>query len=247
MVTTAIKNFSLFLIILLGFKFYTHAYTFKTFKDEITSPFNTEAKYYLLSGSILTTILIFDGVEDSLGHGLQDETIENKPLGSYSVYGDLAGQMIPNALYTAGFYTAYLFSDNLQFRKNSILMLKSTAYTGLATSVLKVIIREPRPNGNNRHSFPSGHTASAFAFASIVGAQHEWYWGTLAYLLAGTVGYSRINDNAHRLHDVVAGAVIGMSYGLGLHYLYKPESRSKQSIYFSPSESGGKIFFAYQF
>lgn len=231
------------LLSILIFELNTHAYSFDTFKKEVTSPFTTNAKYYLLSGSILTTVLVFDGVEDSLGHRIQDDTVEDKPLGNYSTYGDLAGQMVPNALYTLGFYTAYWISDNPEFRKKSILMLKATAYSGLVTSVLKVTIREPRPNGNNRHSFPSGHTASAFAFASIVGAQHEWYWGTLAYLMAGAVGFSRINDNAHRLHDVVGGAVIGLSYGLSLSYLYKPKKKSEHAFYFSPMENGGSVFF----
>lgn len=45
-----------------------------------------------------------------------------------------------------------------------------------------------------------------------------------AFTLAGFVAYSRINDNAHYLHDVVGGAVIGTGYGLGLHYLYKDKN-----------------------
>jgi hypothetical protein len=38
----------------------------------------------------------------------------------------------------------------------------------------------------------------------------------MAYSLAGFVAYSRMNDNQHWLHDVLAGATIGTSYGVGI-------------------------------
>ena len=39
--------------------------------------------------------------------------------------------------------------------------------------------------------------------------------------LAGTVALSRMNDNKHYLHDVVAGATIGTAYGLGIYFRRK--------------------------
>ncbi len=207
---------------------------------EIVSPVTTDAKYYLLSGSLLTAFLTIDSVEDGLGHDVQDETVENKPLGSMSTFGDLAGQMIPNAAYILSMYGVYYFTDDVSSKSKSIHMLKSTIYTGLTTSILKAAIREPRPEATNQHrdSFPSGHTASAFAFASVVGTEHEWYWGAAAYTLAGFVALSRINDNAHRLHDVVGGAVVGLSYGLSLHYLYKDEKSEIAKVYVAPLQDG---------
>ncbi len=234
------------LLILLFVTFSTHAQAslFSQLRQDLASPFTTEAKYYLLSGTALTLILTFDGVEDNLGHNIQNEAIDDKPLGRFSVWGDLAGQMLPNALYLSTLYGLYLFTDNLEHRKKSILMLKATAYTGLMTTIIKAIVREPRPNSNNRDSFPSGHTASAFAFASVIGTQHEWYWGVAAYSMAGFVAMSRINDNAHRLHDVVGGATLGLAYGLGLSYLNVKKSSALQKVYLSPSEDG--VFIGYR-
>lgn len=64
-------------------------------------------------------------------------------------------------------------------------------------------------SGNN--SFPSGHTTQAFAIASVIANTYRdhWWAGALAYGVAGTVGYARINDNQHYLSDVLAGALIG--------------------------------------
>lgn len=207
---------------------------------EMASPVTTKAKYYLLSGTLLTAFLTIDSIEDGLGHDVQNETVEDKPLGSFSPIGDVAGQLVPNAIYIGTMYGFYYFTDNLNYRSKSVHMLKSTTYTVLTTTLLKAIIREPRPaaGNNNRDSFPSGHTASAFAFASVVGTEHEWYWGTAAYTLAGFVAWSRINDNAHRLHDVVGGAVVGLTWGLSIHYLYKDESSEIAKVFLSPLKDG---------
>ena len=54
-------------------------------------------------------------------------------------------------------------------------------------------------------SFPSGHTASGFAFASAVGRDQPWL-GLALRILAAAVGYSRVHTGVHYPGDVVAGA-----------------------------------------
>ncbi|MFP3465741.1 bifunctional phosphatase PAP2/diacylglycerol kinase family protein [Leifsonia sp. SIMBA_070] len=67
-------------------------------------------------------------------------------------------------------------------------------------------------------SFPSGHTASAAAFA--IGVALEWpaAGAALAPLAAG-VGYSRLHTGAHWLSDVAGGAAIGAGAALALKAL----------------------------
>lgn len=218
-----------------------HAGTFSDIGKELASPVTTKAKYYLFGGSLITGILVIDGIEDTLGHDTQKDTVEDQPLGDFSQLGDVAGQMVPNFLYVASLYGLSYYYDSDIYYSKSMHMLKSTSYTVLATTVIKAIAHEPRPDSDNRDSFPSGHTASAFAFASVIGTEHEWYWGVAAFSMAGFVAWSRINDNAHRLHDVVGGAVIGLSYGLSLHYLYKDENSEIGKVYIAPFGDGALV------
>ncbi len=64
-------------------------------------------------------------------------------------------------------------------------------------------------------SFPSGHTASAFAFATAVGHRIPALWLPLR-CLALLVGYSRVHTGVHYPGDVVAGAVVGSACGLAV-------------------------------
>ena len=59
-------------------------------------------------------------------------------------------------------------------------------------------------------SFPSGHTASAFALATSLSIKYpKWYVIAPSALWACSVGVSRMNEGVHYPSDVLAGAAIG--------------------------------------
>jgi membrane-associated phospholipid phosphatase len=64
-------------------------------------------------------------------------------------------------------------------------------------------------------SFPSGHTAWAFAIATVVArrhSNHKWV-PFVAYGLATVGSFSRISSNPHYLSDAFFGGVLGYSIG----------------------------------
>lgn len=70
-------------------------------------------------------------------------------------------------------------------------------------------------------SFPSGHSTTAFAFASALTRETQFWWphaafyvGTVFYGGAALVGASRMYNNMHWASDVMAGAAIGTIMGL---------------------------------
>jgi membrane-associated phospholipid phosphatase len=75
------------------------------------------------------------------------------------------------------------------------------------TYTLKVFVEKERPNGGDA-SFPSGHTAAAFAGASFIQRRYGWLWGAPAYMAATFVGWNRVETENHYTEDVVAAALI---------------------------------------
>jgi membrane-associated phospholipid phosphatase len=76
-------------------------------------------------------------------------------------------------------------------------------------------------SGEDRSSFPSGHTTVAFAAASSVTSEaqriwpgHTWIVAPVMYGGATLVGLSRMYHNKHWASDVVLGAGIGTFSGL---------------------------------
>ncbi len=60
-------------------------------------------------------------------------------------------------------------------------------------------------------SFPSGHTAAAFALATALGDGVDKTWARVGfYALASGTGWARIAEEQHWLSDVVAGAAVGI-------------------------------------
>lgn len=62
-------------------------------------------------------------------------------------------------------------------------------------------------------SFPSGHTSSAFASATAIFAANK-KWGIGAYAFAALMGFTRLYLGVHYFTDVLAGAVVGIIYGI---------------------------------
>jgi membrane-associated phospholipid phosphatase len=78
---------------------------------------------------------------------------------------------------------------------------------------VKFVTRRDRPDASNNHSFPSGHTASAFATASVLERHLGWKAGLPAYGFATYVGLARMSANKHHLSDVMMGAAVGIAAG----------------------------------
>lgn len=181
-----------------------------TFGNDMASPLNHSAIWITAAGTAATFATM------PLDDQVRDQAVAHKPMGKYSRWGDFGGRMIPNCEYIVAELLASAMGSP-RAAKRAEYMFRVSLDSAITTTILKYTTREYRPNGSaKRNSFPSGHATSAFAFASVVAYEHPWYVGVPAYAFAGAVGYSRINDNAHWLHDVVAGATVGIAYGIGI-------------------------------
>ncbi len=62
-------------------------------------------------------------------------------------------------------------------------------------------------------SFPSAHSAIAFAVATVIAVDSTW-WGILFIVMAALVAWSRVKVRVHYVSDIIAGAALGSIYAL---------------------------------
>jgi membrane-associated phospholipid phosphatase len=126
----------------------------------------------------------------------------------------------------------------LKKRKAGLAMLCCFLTSGLVVQVIKNLVYSPRPKLffeagqylnfienvtlSGHSSFPSGHTATAFAMATVLVLLIKNKRLQLPVLMAATlVGYSRIYLAQHFLLDVLIGAGIGSACGLLSYYMVR--------------------------
>jgi membrane-associated phospholipid phosphatase len=112
--------------------------------------------------------------------------------------------------------------------RKAFIVATTLAVTALVAQILKFFFAAPRPKLYFKdqlsrihfvkaveilsyHSFPSGHTVTAFSLAVLF---TYWSknkgWGPVFLLIAIMVGYSRMYLSEHFFEDVTAGSVIGV-------------------------------------
>ena len=120
--------------------------------------------------------------------------------------------------YSPGIIMLGLKSFGVEGRSSWGRMLTSDAFSAglmaLTVNSLKSTISKERPDRSSNNSFPSGHTATAFMFATMLhkeyGMTRSPLYSVLGYSLATGTAVSRQLNNRHWLSDVLTGAGIGI-------------------------------------
>ncbi len=209
----------------------------------LRSPICTNAKYVFWSGTFLTAAAY--ATRTRTGERITLQADKKRPLGNgWPKVGDTMGLGFLNIAYAL--HQAMFGGKGSG--KNIELMAEASAYSGLLVMAGKRFVSESRPGApDDKSSFPSGHTAMAFTFASVVGARHNFVAGALAYITAAYIGYTRVHDKYHHFHDILAGATIGAAYGLGIHYNHKNGKPYWFGVLPTEKMDGAQLAYGYSF
>ena len=166
------------------------------------------------SSFVAPTLLIGSGsVLHCLSHDAVDLRMSAaistlKPYGTKNVYIEEVLQYLPLAaslgLEYLGVETPYSILDRGMDAVMGVALLTVT------TKTIKALVPTSRPNSSDDKSFPSGHSALAFAGAELVRLQYGNTWGAAAYGTAALVSYLRVFHSEHWMSDVLMGAGIGI-------------------------------------
>jgi len=121
----------------------------------------------------------------------------------------------------------WLASATVEFPLKS-LFRRQRPYTQVAQAIL--VGAPPQ-----RHSFPSGHAAAAFAGAWVL-SKHYPRWRLPFYAIASLVAFGRIYLGVHYPSDVVAGGLTGV--GLAAFYQLLLDRRSSHEQVATPASDG---------
>jgi len=121
--------------------------------------------------------------------------------------------------FTLSFLVVYPLLDNKDKKKVTWVLydlIPAVFFAYVVNYLLKITFRILRPCTGlsecpSDYSFPSGHTAVIFAFATIITLYEKKYKSYLwAIPLAILVGLSRVALGFHTILDVVGGAILGI-------------------------------------
>lgn len=137
--------------------------------------------------------------------------------------------------------TATLLTTTLIEKDYNLLATQGYSYVsaiGTMTAV-KNLIDTTRPNGG-KHSFPSGHTTSAFLGVYPLYKKYGYKVGIPAFLIAASVAHSRVEGNYHYSRDVIAGALLALGSD---YFFFKDKIKSNISFSLAPKS----IFLTYRY
>ena len=163
-----------------------------------------------------TVILGMGGVAAMAGHP-SDLRLSNRLSTSQSMTGFFSvGQTIGAATtQLAGAFATYSIGRMTGNAKVAVIgadLVRAQFVSQAMTQAIKFSVGRTRPDGTSL-SFPSGHSASAFATAAVLQRHLGWKAGIPAYGVAAYVAASRIQVKRHYLSDVAFGAAIGVIAG----------------------------------
>ncbi|WP_090658802.1 phosphatase PAP2 family protein [Parafilimonas terrae] len=181
-----------------------------TVKENLLTPYKFQFKKMYVPASLIVSGLILN---DNSTESVKNEIVEdrNKYLPDFKTHVDNYLQYSPIAI--AYGLDAFGIKSKTDIQNRTAVLLKGELSMIAVTQLLKNTTHIQRPDHSNYSSFPSGHTAQAFAAATFLSEEYKYKFKWMPYVsysIATSVGILRMANNKHYISDVLVGAGIGI-------------------------------------
>ncbi len=186
-------------------------------RESFWAPFkNVPDDFARLFSSDAVRVVGVGGAAALAAHRWDDEGIEEatdhfRP--SAFTAGNIGGGFLVQTGVAIGLYSVARLAGSDTLTGVGADLIRAQVLSQALVQAGKFATRRARPDGSDSYSLPSGHTASAFATATVFQRHFGWKAGVPAYAFGAYVAASRMSANKHHLSDVLLGATIGMAAG----------------------------------
>lgn len=181
-----------------------------TLRTSWLMPERYKTRKMYIPGSLIHAGLVLNGSgRNAFKHEIVEERNEHLP--GFRTHIDDYLQFSP--VFIAYGLDAFGLPSRTDIQNRTAIFLKGEITMLAITHFLKHTTSIQRPDGSGFSSFPSGHTAQAFATAAFLSEEykHRLKWIPYAsYGIAASVGALRMANNKHYISDVLVGAGIGI-------------------------------------
>jgi membrane-associated phospholipid phosphatase len=179
------------------------------------------------------TAIVFHPLDDEVNQAMIHSTTAKNIFKPGAVLGQLPTLLAASiTIYTVG-----RARDEPKVSHLGMDLIQALVISEVVVQTLKVATQRERPDGTNG-SFPSGHAADTFAFATALERHLGWKGAVPAYLFASYVAISRLPANRHWLSDVAFGASVGViagrtvtRHGRDFPFVIAPAAKGVQIVY----------------
>lgn len=219
--------------------------------DFASTPFSVKDGNIFWTIGIAGAIGLTYAYDTDIRNNLQGNT-RSRGLDKATDVGELVGNPYLHLGIAALVYGGGIAADSPKWKETGEMMLEALALADGATLLIKEGTGRGRPSvtthkddfkpfgfKNDYDSFPSMHTASSFAMASVLARTSDSIpVAALSYSAAAFVGFSRMYQNKHWASDVLLGAAIGELSG---RIVTSFHADKKRKVALLPSVSGEAV------
>lgn len=193
--------------------------------DLSTTPFKFENGNILITLGVIGATSLTYVFDNEMQQKLQSH--KSSGLKRATDAGAIAGNPFIHLGLAALVYGAGVAGDSPKWKETGEMMGEALILADASTFILKTAVGRGRPIATSHRgdfepfrfksdydSFPSMHTASSFALASVMASVSDSLLTKTSYYAAATfVGFSRMYQNKHWASDIVFGAALGEMCG----------------------------------